>query len=111
MDLVECVSDRCGSALMPRPHWLRGNPSARSDILTRTPWLLAIGRMLRADYTEEEQLLPERLAALAKKLEGPSPGKGGHADSYGGGTRFGSRSSRRARYRFMQALRRVVARG
>jgi hypothetical protein len=73
MDLVECVSDRCGSALMPRPHWLRGNPSARSDILTRTPWLLAIGRMLRADYTEEEQLLPERLAALAKKLEGPSP--------------------------------------
>jgi hypothetical protein len=29
--------------------------------------------MLRADYTEEEQLLPERLAALAKKLEGPSP--------------------------------------
>jgi hypothetical protein len=23
MDLVECVSDRCGSALMPRPHWLR----------------------------------------------------------------------------------------
>ena len=49
------------------------NPSARPDILTRTPWLVAIGRMLRADYTEEEQPLPERLAALAKKLEGPSP--------------------------------------
>jgi hypothetical protein len=49
------------------------NPSARPDILTRTPWLLAIGRMLRADYTEVEQPLPGRLAALAKKLEGPWP--------------------------------------
>jgi hypothetical protein len=48
------------------------NPSARPHILTRTPWLLAIGRMLRADYTEGEQPLPERLAALANKLEGPS---------------------------------------
>ena len=55
------------------------NPSARPDILIRTPWLLAIGRMLRADYTER---LPERLAALAKKLQVPSPaipGKGDHA--------------------------------
>ena len=49
------------------------NPSTRPDALTRTPWLLAIGRMLKSAYTEIEEPVPERLAALVKKLEGPWP--------------------------------------
>ena len=46
------------------------NPSARPDILTGRPWLLAIGRLLGVEYALE-QPVPERLAALLKKLEGP----------------------------------------
>jgi hypothetical protein len=48
------------------------NPSAHPDILTGRPWLLAIGRLLEVEYPALEQLVPERLAALLKKLEGPS---------------------------------------
>jgi hypothetical protein len=48
------------------------NPSARPDILTGRPWLLAIGRLLEVEYPALEQPVPERLAALLKKLEGPS---------------------------------------
>jgi hypothetical protein len=48
------------------------NPSARPDILTGRPWLLAIGRLLGVEYPALEQPVPERLAALLKKLEGPS---------------------------------------
>jgi hypothetical protein len=47
------------------------NPSARPDILTGRPWLLAIGRLLGVEYALE-QPVPERLAALLKKLEGSS---------------------------------------
>jgi hypothetical protein len=46
-------------------------PSARPDILPRKPWLLAIGRVLAAEYTAVREPVPERLAALLKKLEGP----------------------------------------
>jgi hypothetical protein len=49
------------------------NPSARPDILTRQPWLLALGQVLRGEYTEVEQPVPERLAALVKKLESRPP--------------------------------------
>jgi hypothetical protein len=45
------------------------HPSARPDILTRKPWLLALGQVLRGEYSEIEQPVPERLAALVKKLE------------------------------------------
>jgi hypothetical protein len=48
------------------------NPSARPEILTGKPWLLALGKVLRAEYTDIKQPVPERLAALVKKLEGPS---------------------------------------
>jgi len=48
-------------------------PSARPDILPRKPWLLAIGRVLAAEYTAVREPVPDRLAALLKKLEGPPP--------------------------------------
>jgi hypothetical protein len=48
------------------------NPSARPEILTGKPWLLALGKVLRAEYTDIKQPVPQRLAALVKKLEGPS---------------------------------------
>ena len=49
------------------------NPSARPDILTGRPWLLAIGRVLAAEYTAVREPVPERLAALLRKLEGQPP--------------------------------------
>lgn len=47
----------------------RGLPPAeqREDILARTPWLLAIGQWLQAEYSAVEQPVPERLAALLKQ--------------------------------------------
>jgi hypothetical protein len=47
------------------------NPPTLPEILIRTPWLLAIGQALRAGYAEMGESVPERLAALVKKLEGP----------------------------------------
>jgi len=47
------------------------NPSARPEILTGKPWL-SLGKVLRAEYTDIKQPVPQRLAALVKKLEGPS---------------------------------------
>ena len=49
------------------------NPPVVPDILTGTPWLLAIGQVLGAEYTAAEQTVPQHLAALVEKLEGPSP--------------------------------------
>jgi hypothetical protein len=49
-----------------------GIRSARPDVVPRKPWLLAIGRVLAAEYTAVREPVPERLAALLKKLEGPS---------------------------------------
>jgi hypothetical protein len=48
-----------------------GNPE-RPDVLPRKPWLLAIGRLLAAEYTAVREPVPERLAALLKKLEDPA---------------------------------------
>jgi hypothetical protein len=48
------------------------NPSSRPDMLSRKPWLLAIARRLATEYTAVREPVPERLAALLKKLEGPS---------------------------------------
>ncbi len=45
------------------------NRSARPDVLPRKPWLLAIGRVLAAEYTAVREPVPERLAALLRKLE------------------------------------------
>jgi hypothetical protein len=47
------------------------NPPTLPEISIRTPWLLAIGQALRAGYAEMGESVPERLAALVKKLEGP----------------------------------------
>jgi hypothetical protein len=41
--------------------------SERDDILTRWPWLWAIGQSLQGEYIVE-QPVPERLGALLKKL-------------------------------------------
>ena len=49
------------------------NRSARPDVLPRKPWLLAIGRVLAAEYTAVREPVPERLAALLRKLEGQPP--------------------------------------
>ena len=49
------------------------NPSARPDILSRTPWLLGIGKGLSAVYNEVKQPMPERLAAFVRKLETARP--------------------------------------
>jgi Anti-sigma factor NepR len=38
----------------------------------RKAWLLAIGRRLRADYDALREPVPERLAALIRKLEHPA---------------------------------------
>jgi len=45
-----------------------------SDILpeNKRAWMLAIGRRLRADYDAALEPVPERLAALIKRL-GPAP--------------------------------------
>ena len=45
------------------------NRSARPDVLPRKPWLLAIGRVLAAEYTAVREPVPERLAALLRKLK------------------------------------------
>jgi hypothetical protein len=47
------------------------NPHTLPEILIRTPWLLAIGQALRARYAEMGESVPEGLAALVKRLEGP----------------------------------------
>jgi hypothetical protein len=47
------------------------NPHTLPEILIRTPWLLAIGQALRAGYAEMGESVPEGLAALVKRLEGP----------------------------------------
>jgi hypothetical protein len=49
------------------------NRSARPDVLPRKPWLLAIGRVLAAEYTAVREPVPERLAALLRKLESQPP--------------------------------------
>jgi hypothetical protein len=51
-----------------------GIRSARADVAPRKPWLMAIGRALAAQYTLAREPVPERLAALLKKL-GDSPTK------------------------------------
>jgi len=48
-------------------------PSARPDILSRTPWLLGIGKGLSAVYNDAKQPMPERLAVLVRKLETARP--------------------------------------
>jgi aminoglycoside 6'-N-acetyltransferase I len=59
------------------------DPSTPPDMLSRKPWLLAIARRLATEYTAVREPVPERLAALLKKLEGPAavslPG-GGHSE-------------------------------
>jgi len=45
-----------------------GIRSARADVAPRKPWLMAIGRALAAQYTLAREPVPERLAALLKKL-------------------------------------------
>jgi hypothetical protein len=47
------------------------HPQTLPEILIRTPWLLAIGQALRAGYAEKGESVPEGLAALVKRLEGP----------------------------------------
>ena len=42
--------------------------SERDGILTRRPWLWAIGQSLQDEYNSVEQPVPERLAALLKEL-------------------------------------------
>jgi hypothetical protein len=37
-------------------------------MLTRKPWLRAIGQWLGAEYAAVQQPVPERLAALVKKV-------------------------------------------
>jgi len=49
------------------------NRSARPDVLPRKPWLLAIGRVLAAEYTAVREPVPGRLAAFLRKLEGQPP--------------------------------------
>ena len=49
------------------------NPPVGPDVLTGTPWLLAIEQVLGAEYTAAEQTVPQHLAALVEKFEGPSP--------------------------------------
>ena len=49
------------------------NRSARPDVLPRKPGLLAIGRVLAAEYTAVREPVPERLAALLRKPEGQPP--------------------------------------
>jgi hypothetical protein len=56
--------NQCGQRMPDR--------SERNDILARRPWLLAIGRTLRAEQNAVEQPVSERLAALLKELEGPT---------------------------------------
>jgi hypothetical protein len=48
--------------------------SASRDILIRQPWLRVIGQWLGAEYAAVQEPVPERLAALVKKVEGPPPG-------------------------------------
>jgi len=48
----------------------RPSQSEPRDILARSPWLRAIGVWLRAEYYPVQQTVPERLAALLKKLKG-----------------------------------------
>jgi hypothetical protein len=48
-----------------------GKPE-RPNVLSRKAWLLAIGRLLAAEYTAAREPAPERLAALLKKLEDPA---------------------------------------
>jgi hypothetical protein len=43
------------------------------DMLTQKPSLLAIGQVLRAEYSALELPVPERFATLLKELEGPPP--------------------------------------
>jgi hypothetical protein len=47
----------------------RPGQSEPRNILARGPWLPAIGRWLRVEYSVE-QPVPERLAALLKELKG-----------------------------------------
>jgi hypothetical protein len=44
--------------------------SERRDVLGRSPWLREIGKCLRAGYDAVDHPVPERLAALLKKLKG-----------------------------------------
>jgi hypothetical protein len=37
----------------------------------RTPWVLAIGQALRAEYAAQEEPVPERLATLLDQIEMP----------------------------------------
>jgi hypothetical protein len=45
------------------------SPVGTSVPQDQTSWLLGIGRGLRAQYTEAEEGLPERLAALAVQCD------------------------------------------
>src|SRR4029450_9106886 len=45
------------------------NRSPRPDVLPRKPWLLAIGRVLAAEYTAVPEPVPAPLAALLTELD------------------------------------------
>jgi hypothetical protein len=59
--------------------------SERRHISPRRLLLVAIGQVLGAGYTAVERPMPERLAALLKKLEGPPPVSGRRISPRGDG--------------------------
>jgi hypothetical protein len=50
----------------------RADAAAFYESAQRMPWLLAIGRTLRAELDAVEQPVSERLAAMLKELERPT---------------------------------------